>query len=83
MTPTRKSEPKHLRIEGTKRTQKSNENSLNKTRKSHKLQEGNERNHESFHTIRGQILYKAVKKIYTYGAGKMRSSTEVWFAQKP
>jgi hypothetical protein len=34
MIPTKKSEPKHLRIEGTRRAQKTNENSLKKTRKS-------------------------------------------------
>jgi hypothetical protein len=70
MTPTNKSEPKHLRIEGTKRARKSNENSSKKTRKSHEIQEGNQHNHESFHTLRGQILYKTVKKIYAYGARK-------------
>jgi hypothetical protein len=58
MIPTNKSESKHLRIEGTNRTRKSNENSLKKTRKSHELQEGNRRNHESFHLLGGQILYK-------------------------
>jgi hypothetical protein len=31
MIPTNKSEPKHLRIEGTRRAQKSNENSSKKT----------------------------------------------------
>jgi hypothetical protein len=61
MIPTNKSEPKHLRIEGTSRTQKFNENSSKKTRKSHELQKGNRRNHESFHTLGGQILYKLVK----------------------
>jgi hypothetical protein len=34
-----------------------------KTEKSLEPQEGNRRNHESFHTLRGQILYKPVKKI--------------------
>jgi hypothetical protein len=33
MTPTNKSEPKHHKIEGTSRTQKSNENSLKKDTK--------------------------------------------------
>jgi hypothetical protein len=55
MIPTNKFEPKHLGIEGTMHTQKSNENSLKTPQKSHKLQEGNQRNHESFHTLRGQI----------------------------
>jgi hypothetical protein len=41
-----------------------------KARESHELQEGNQRNHECFHTLRGQILYKTVKKIYTYAARK-------------
>jgi hypothetical protein len=68
--PTNKSEPKHLRIEGTRHAQKSNENSSKKTRKSHELQEGNQHNHESFHTLGGQILYKTVKKIHAYGARK-------------
>jgi hypothetical protein len=69
MIPTNKSEPKHLRIGGTRRARKSNENSSKKTWKLHELQEGNQRNHESFHTLRGQILYKMVKKIYAYEQG--------------
>jgi hypothetical protein len=70
MIATNKSEPKHLRIKGTRRARKSNENSSKKTRKSHELQEGNQWNHECFHTLGGQILYKTVKKIYVYGARK-------------
>jgi hypothetical protein len=70
MIPTNKSEPKQLRIEGTRRARKSNENSSKKTRKSHELQKGNKRNHERFNTLGGQILYKLVKKIYAYGARK-------------
>jgi hypothetical protein len=61
--PIKKAEPKHLRIEGTIHTRKSNENSLKKTRKSLEPQEGNRCNHECFHTLKGQILYKPVKKI--------------------
>jgi hypothetical protein len=63
MIPTSKSEPKHLRIEGARRERKSNEKSPKKTWKSHELQEGNQHNHETFHTLGDQILYKAVKKI--------------------
>jgi hypothetical protein len=37
MIPTNKSESKHLRIEGTSRARKSNENSSKKIRKSHEL----------------------------------------------
>jgi hypothetical protein len=70
MISTNKSEPKHLRIEGTRHTRKFNKNCPKKTQKSHELQEGNQHNHEWFHTLRGHILYKTVKKIYTYGAGK-------------
>jgi hypothetical protein len=70
MTPTKKSEPKHLRIEGTRRARKSNENCSRRTQKSHELQEGNQHNHECFHTLGGEILYKMVKKIYVYGARK-------------
>jgi hypothetical protein len=51
MIPTNKSRPKHLRMEGTSRAQKSNKKSLKKTRKSHELQDGNRRNHESFHSL--------------------------------
>jgi hypothetical protein len=53
MIPTNKSKPKHLRIEGTRRAQKSNENSSKKTIKTHALQEENQRNHESFHALGG------------------------------
>ena len=70
MIPTNKTEHKHLRIKGTSCARKSNENSPKKTRKLHELQEGNQRNHECFHTLGGQILYKIVKKIYAYEAGK-------------
>jgi hypothetical protein len=59
MIPTNKTEPKHL---GMKET--------SYARKSHELLEGNQRNHESFHTLGGQILYKTMKKIYAYGARK-------------
>jgi hypothetical protein len=58
MIPTKKFEPKHLRIEGTSRTRKTNENSSKKTQKSNELQTGNQRNHESFHSLGGQIIYK-------------------------
>jgi hypothetical protein len=56
MIPTNKSEPKHLKIEGTSHAQKSNENSSKKTRKSHELQEGNRRKHDIFHSLEGQIF---------------------------
>jgi hypothetical protein len=46
------------------------------------LQEGNQCNHENFHTLGWLILYTVVKKIYAYGV-EMRSSPEGWFAQKP
>jgi hypothetical protein len=58
MFPTNKSKPKRLRIKGTRCTQKSNENSLKRTQKSHELQEGDRCSLESFHTLGGQILYK-------------------------
>jgi hypothetical protein len=61
MIPTKKSEPKHLKIKGTSRARKTNKNSSKKTRKSNELQTGNRRNHESFHSLGGQILYKRRK----------------------
>jgi hypothetical protein len=82
MIPTNKSEPKHLIIEGTSRARKSNENSSKKTRKSHELQEGDRRNHESFHTLGGQILYRRVKNLNLWSE-EMRTSLEGWFAWKP
>jgi hypothetical protein len=82
MIPTKKSKPKHLRIERTRHIQKSNKNSSKKTRKSHELQQGNRRNHESFHTLRGKILYKSVKNLNLWSK-EMRSSPEGWFACKP
>jgi hypothetical protein len=63
MIPTNKSKPKHLRIEGTSRARKTDENSLKKTRKSNELQTGNRRNHECFHSLEGQILYKRRKNL--------------------
>jgi hypothetical protein len=72
MIPTNKSEPNHLRIEETRHTQKSNENSSKKTQKSQKLQEGNQ-NHESFHTLGGHILYKAGEENLCLWCKNMRS----------
>jgi hypothetical protein len=63
MIPTNKSKPKHLRIEGTSRARKTNENSSKKTRKSNELQAGNPCNHESFHSLGDQILYKQRKNL--------------------
>jgi hypothetical protein len=80
--PTNKFEPKHLRIKGTSRARKSNENSSKMTRKSNELQTGNRRNHESFHSLGGQILYKTRKNL-TLESKEMRSSPVGEFAWKP
>jgi hypothetical protein len=79
MIPTNKSEPKHLRIEGTSRARKTDENNSKNTRKSNELQPGNRRNHESFHSLGGQILYKRRKNL-TCGA---RNSEAVWMDGLP
>jgi hypothetical protein len=71
MIPTNKSEPKHLRIRGTSRARKSNENSSKKTRKLHELQEEDRCNHESFRTLGGQILYKRVKDLNLLSDGEI------------
>jgi hypothetical protein len=57
MIPTNKFDPKHLRIEETSHTQKTDKNSSKMTRKSNELQTENRRNHERFHSVGGQILY--------------------------
>jgi hypothetical protein len=75
MIPTNKFEPKHLRIKGTSRTRKTDDNISKKTRKSNELQTGNRRNHESFHSLGGQILYKLRKKSNLESKG-MRSSPD-------
>jgi hypothetical protein len=62
MIPANKSKPKHLRIEGISRAQKTDENSSQKTRKCNELQTGNRRNHESFHSLGVQIFYKREEK---------------------
>jgi hypothetical protein len=82
MIPTNNFEPKHLRIKGTSRARKTDENSSKKTRKSNELQTGNRRNHESFHSLRGQILYR-LRKNLTLESKEMRSSPHGWFAWKP
>jgi hypothetical protein len=82
MIPTNKFEPKRLRIKGTSRTRKTDENSSKKTRKSNELQIGNRRNHESFHSLGGQILCK-LRKNLTLHSKEMRSSPDGWFAWKP
>jgi hypothetical protein len=75
MIPTNKSEAKHLRIEGICRSRKTDENSLKKTRKSNELQTGNRHNHESFHSLEGQILYKQRKNL-TLESKEMRTSPD-------
>jgi hypothetical protein len=75
MIPSNKSEPKHLRIEGTSRARKTDENSSKKTRKPDELQTGNRRNHERFHSLGGQILYKRRKNV-TLESKEMRSSPD-------
>jgi hypothetical protein len=47
-----------------------------KTQKSLEPREENRRNHECFHTTRGQILYKIMKKNLAYRAGKVESSLD-------
>jgi hypothetical protein len=82
MIPTNKFEPKHLRIEGTSRARKTDENSSKKTRKSNELQTGNRHNHESFHSLGGQIPCKRRKNL-TLESKEMRSGLDGWFAWKP
>jgi hypothetical protein len=81
MIPANKSEPKNRRIDGISLARKTNENSSKKTRKSNELQTGNQRNHESFHSLGGQILYKWRKNL-TLESKERRSSPEGWFAWK-
>jgi hypothetical protein len=75
MIATNKFEPKHLRIKGTSRARKNNENSSKKTKKSNELRTGNRRNHESFNSLGGQILYKPRKNL-TLESKEMRSSPD-------
>jgi hypothetical protein len=73
--PTNESQTKHLKIEGTSRARKSNENFSKKSRKSHELQEEGQHNHESFKTLGGQIHYKLLKNLKLWSK-EMRSSLE-------
>jgi hypothetical protein len=75
MIPTNKFEPKHLRIKGSSSTRKIDENSSKKTRKSNNIQTGNRRNHESFRSLGGQIIYK-LRKNLTLESKEMRSSPD-------
>jgi hypothetical protein len=77
MIPTNKSEHKHLRIEGTIRARKTHENNSKKTRKSNELQAENRRNHESFHSLGGQILYKQRKKSNPMEQGNEKQSRSI------
>jgi hypothetical protein len=74
MIPTNKSKLKHLKIEETSRARKTDENSSKKTRKSNELQTGNRRNHESFHALGGQILYKKEEKSNPIEHGNEKQS---------
>jgi hypothetical protein len=60
--PKKKSKHKLLRIKGTIAHQNPTKYPK-KTRKSLETREGNQRNHECFHTSRDQILCKIMKKI--------------------
>jgi hypothetical protein len=82
MIPNNKFEPNRLRIKGTSRTRKTDEESTKRTRKSNELQTGNRRNHESFHSLGGQILYK-LRKNLSLESKEMRSSPDGWFPWKP
>jgi hypothetical protein len=79
MFPTNKSEPKHLRIEGTSHARKSTKIAPKRpeTPTSH-----NPRIDASFHSLGGQILYKRRKNL-TLWSKEMRSSSDGWFAWKP
>jgi hypothetical protein len=79
---TNKFKPTHLRIKGTSRARKTDENSSKKTRKSNELQTGNQCNHESFHSLGGQILYKWRKNLNLENK-EMRSRPDGWFSWKP
>jgi hypothetical protein len=81
MIPTNKFEPKHLRIKGTSCARKNNENSSIKTRKSNELQTGNRRNHESFHSLRGQILYRPEEKFDPREQGNEKKSRRMVFLE--
>jgi hypothetical protein len=81
MIPTNKSESKHLRIKGTIRTRKTDENCSKKTRKSNEVRAENRRNHESFHSLGRQILYKRRKNL-TLWSKEMISSPDGCFAWK-
>jgi hypothetical protein len=74
MIPTNKFELKHLRIERTSRARKTDENSSKNTRKSNELPTGNRRNHESFHSLGGQILYKTEEKSNPMEQGNKKLS---------
>jgi hypothetical protein len=75
MIPTNESGPKHLRIKGTIFARKTDENSSKKSRKSNELQTRNRRNHETFHSLKGQILHKRRKNL-TRESKEMRSSPD-------
>jgi hypothetical protein len=74
MIPTNQSEPKHLRVEGTSRARKTDKNISKKTRKSNELQTGNRRNHESFHSLGGHVLYKQRKNLTLESKGNEKQS---------
>jgi hypothetical protein len=74
MNPTNKSEPKHFRIEGTSRARKTDENSSKNTRKSNELQTRNRRNHENFHSLGSQILFKQREKSNPMKQGNEKQS---------
>jgi hypothetical protein len=82
MIPTKQFEAKHLRIKGTSRARKMTKIARKRHENQNELQTGNRRNHESFHSLGGQILYK-LRKNLTLESKEMRSSPDGWSAWKP
>jgi hypothetical protein len=73
MVPTNNLSPSTSESKGTSHARKTDENSSKKTQKSNELKTGNRRNHEIFHSLGGQILYKQRKNL-TLESKEMRSS---------
>jgi hypothetical protein len=61
---SKKSEHKWLQIDESRNARKSPKITEKRNKKSNELREGNRCNHECFHTTRGQILYRIMRKIY-------------------
>jgi hypothetical protein len=82
MIPTKNPSPNTSKLKEQAALEKPTKIARKRQEKPTSYKPGNRRNHESFHSLGGQILYKRRKNI-TLESKEMRSGLDGWFAWKP